>query len=153
MKRFVLIISVAAAIAACNSNGSNKGTDIPDGPLTDSIKQVLQSDTTNYTTLEWPDSTYKNVGDVKLGQSVEIPFVVKNTGDKPLIISSVTPGCGCTVAEKPEQPIMPGKEERIVAKFNSEGQSEGGHTKSLTVVANTQPSTNYILTFQANVVK
>jgi uncharacterized protein YpmB len=151
MKRLVLIISAAAALVACNSNGENKTTS--DAPLTDSLKQEALKDSSNFTTISWVDSTYKNLGDVKKGQVVEIPFVVKNTGDKPLIISSVQPGCGCTVAEKPEKPVLPGKEEKIVAKFNSEGQSEGSHTKTVVVTANTKPFTQHTLTFQVNVTK
>lgn len=151
MKRLVLIISAAAALVACNSNGENKTA--TDTPLTDSLKQEALKDSSNFTTVSWVDSTYKNLGDVKKGQVVEIPFVVKNTGDKPLIISSVQPGCGCTVAEKPEKPVLPGKEEKIVAKFNSEGQSEGTHTKTVVVTANTKPFTQHTLTFQVNVIK
>lgn len=152
MKRLVLIISAAAALVACNSNGENKTT-TGDAPLTDSLKKEALKDSSNFTTISWVDSTYKNLGDVKKGQVVEIPFVVKNTGDKPLIISSVQPGCGCTVAEKPEKPVLPGKEEKIVAKFNSEGQSEGTHTKTVVVTANTKPFTQHTLTFQVNVTK
>ncbi len=151
MKRLVLIISAAAALVACNSNGENKTTS--NAPLTDSLKQEALKDSSNFTTISWVDSTYKNLGDVKKGQVVEIPFVVKNTGDKPSIISSVQPGCGCTVAEKPEKPVLPGKEEKIVAKFNSEGQSEGSHTKTVVVTANTKPFTQHTLTFQVNVTK
>ncbi len=151
MKRLVLIISAAAALVACNSNGNNKTAG--DAPLSDSLKQQALKDSSNFTTVTWVDSTFKDLGDVKTGQVVEIPFVVKNTGDKPLIISSVQPGCGCTVAEKPEKPVLPGKEEKIVAKFNSEGQSEGSHTKTVVVTANTKPFTQHTLTFRVNVTK
>lgn len=151
MKRLVLIISAAAALIACNSNGENKTTG--NGPLTDSLKQEALKDSSNYTTISWVDSTFKDLGDVKKGQVVEVPYTVKNTGDKPLIISSVQPGCGCTVAEKPEKPVLPGKEEKIVAKFNSEGQSEGSHSKTIIVTANTKPFTQHTLTFKVNVTK
>jgi hypothetical protein len=149
MKRLVLILSVAAGLMACNSNGESK---IPDGPLTDSLKQEALKDSSNFTTVAWADSTFRDLGDVKKGQTVEIPFTVENTGDKPLIISSVQPGCGCTVADKPEQPVMSGKTEKIVAKFNSEGQTEGPHEKTITVIANTKPITQHILRFKVNVV-
>lgn len=152
MKRLVLIISAATALMACNSNSDNK-TATGDMPLTDSLKQEALKDSSNFTTISWVDSTFKDLGDVKMGQVVEIPFIVKNTGDKPLIISSVNPGCGCTVAEKPEKPVLPGKEEKIVAKFNSEGQSEGSHMKTVNVTANTKPFTNTTLSFKVNVTK
>ncbi len=150
MKRLILILSTAA-IAACN--GGNHNNNIAEMPLTDSLKQVAMQDSANYTTANWVDSTFKNLGNVKTGQTVEIPFTIQNTGNKPLIISSVEPGCGCTVANKPEKPVMSGQEEKIIAKFNSEGQSEGPHTKTITVRANTRPSAQHILSFQVNVTK
>ncbi|MEI9807904.1 MAG: DUF1573 domain-containing protein [Bacteroidota bacterium] len=52
----------------------------------------------------------------------------------------MTPGCGCTVPEKPEQPIAPGQQDVIKAKFNSSGQHKGENRKSITVRANTDPS-------------
>lgn len=150
MKRLILLISAATAIMSCNNNGGNKNAE---APLSDSLKQVALKDSSNFTTISWTDSTFKDLGNVKEGQTVEIPFVVQNTGDKPLIISSVQPGCGCTVAEKPEQPILPGKEDKIIAKFNSTSQSEGAHTKTVTVTANTKPFTQHTLSFRVNVTK
>ena len=149
MKRIIFIIATVAGIAACNSDSNNKNAAATS--LTDSAKAEALKDSGNFTTVKWIDSTFKDVGNVKKGQVVEIPFVVKNTGDKPLIIAAVQPGCGCTVAEKPEKPIMPGKEEKIVAKFNSEAQSVGEHTKDIVVKANTTPFSQHVLAFKVNV--
>lgn len=149
MKRLIFIFSLAAGMAACNGAGNNNSG--AKAPINDSLKQEALKDSANFTTVQWVDSTFKDIGNVKKGQTVEIPFVVKNTGTKPLIITSVQPGCGCTVAEKPEQPIMPGKEDKIVAKFNSEGQSAGAHSKNVTVTANTTPLTQHVLVFKVNV--
>jgi hypothetical protein len=151
MKRLIFLIAAATAIMACNSNSGDNKTG--EAPLSDSLKQVALKDSSNFTTISWTDSTFRDLGNVKEGQTVEIPFVVQNTGDKPLIITSVQPGCGCTVAEKPEKPILPGKEDKIVAKFNSTGQSEGAHTKTVTVTANTKPFTQHTLSFRVNVTK
>ena len=46
---------------------------------------------------------------------------------------------------------MTGKKDKIVAKFNSTGQSTGAHTKTITVVANTKPNTQSTLVFKVNV--
>ncbi|GAB3020559.1 DUF1573 domain-containing protein [Niabella terrae] len=151
MKPLIFVFAAALGWAACGSSETGRGAS--DGPLTDSLKQEALKDSASFTTVEWVDSTYKDLGDVKEGEVVEIPFVVKNTGDKPLIIASVEPGCGCTVADKPEAPILPGKEEKIIAKFNSASQSAGAHTKTVIVTANTKPFTQYTLTFKVNVTK
>jgi hypothetical protein len=91
------------------------------------------------TTIQWIDSTFIDLGQIKADSVLEIPFRFKNTGDKQLVIASVNAGCGCTVAEKPEQPVAPGQEGLIKAKFNSKGQPRGEARKHLTVIANTDP--------------
>ncbi|MFT3901879.1 MAG: DUF1573 domain-containing protein [Niabella sp.] len=152
MKKNILfaLAFVLIAAMACNDGKDKKA----EGPqLTEEQKQLALKDSANGTTIQWLDSTYQNVGKVKKGQSVEISFRFKNTGDKPLIIAAVLPGCGCTVAEKPETPILPGKEDKIVAKFNSESQSVGSHQKNVTVQANTQPMPTTVLTFNVDVVE
>jgi len=123
MKKVIFVLTVAAVVSACNGSASENNSISADTNLTDSIKNEIVQDTANFTTIKWIDSTYVDAGNVKKGQTVEIPFELENSGEHPLVISSVQPGCGCTVAEKPEKPIMTGKKDKIVAKFNSTGQS------------------------------
>lgn len=70
-----------------------------------------QSITFNETTLD-----YGKVAPNADGNRV---FVVKNTGDKPLLISSVRPQCGCTTPEWSQEPIMPGKTGKIKVHYNT----------------------------------
>jgi hypothetical protein len=115
--------------------------------------QRLQAagDTANFTSLQWLDSTYQDLGKIKQGQVAEVSWRLKNAGDKPLVIAQVAPGCGCTVAEKPQEPILPGGQSIIRAKFNSSSQHVGEHRKYLSVTANTKNTTNYQLSFRADV--
>jgi hypothetical protein len=46
---------------------------------------------------------------IKEGEIVEVTYRFKNTGNMPLVVDNVSASCGCTVPEKPEEPIMPGK--------------------------------------------
>ncbi|MBO9618141.1 MAG: DUF1573 domain-containing protein [Niabella sp.] len=147
MKKILFSFALAGLFVACNSTSGK-----PDDKAAAAQKENALKDSANFTTVIWTDSTFKDLGNIKKGQVVEIPFTVKNTGDKPLVIASVQPGCGCTLAEKPEAPILPGKEGKIVAKFNSEGQSEGSHTKNMVVHANTKPFTETVLNFKVNIV-
>ncbi|RYY81054.1 MAG: DUF1573 domain-containing protein [Chitinophagaceae bacterium] len=84
------------------------------------------------------------------GAQVDVSWRFRNTGTKPLVIEKAQPGCGCTVAEKPEAPIPPGGEGRIRATFNSEGRVGTQH-KNLIVQANTKPSTIHDLYFNVEV--
>ena len=106
------------------------------------------SDTANFTSIEWIDKINQNLPKIKEGEVIEVTYRFKNTGDKPLIVQNVYASCGCTVPEKPEEPISPGKEGLIKAKFDSHGKS-GTNTKTLTVLANT--SSDKILTFTVDV--
>jgi hypothetical protein len=111
------------------------------------------NDSTSYTTIEWLDSINQALpGKIKEGSVVEISWKFKNTGDKPLIIAAVTAACGCTVADKPNEPVAPGEEGIIKARFNSQGQGPMAH-KSVTVQANTKGQTTHVLNFTAEVSK
>jgi hypothetical protein len=93
-------------------------------------------DSTNFTQVQWIDSVHQQLGDVKEGSVVEVSWRFKNAGTKPLIISNVNASCGCTVAEKPEEPILPGGEGVIKAKFDSK-ERMGMQRKDVYVLSNT----------------
>jgi hypothetical protein len=57
--------------------------------------------------LKFKKTKYK-FGFVHEGEVVTMNFEYFNTGDKPLVISDYKVECGCTVMEKPSQPIPPG---------------------------------------------
>jgi len=85
-----------------------------------------------------------DAGTVVKGEVVKASFVVKNTGDAPLVISEVRPSCSCTVADKPSEPIAPGKSTTIVAKVETANVSAKSITKSVTLVTNTEGSTKVL---------
>lgn len=101
------------------------------------------------TAIQWIDSA-RNFGNINEGQKLAISFRFKNTGNKPLVIESVKPTCGCTVADYPKEPIAPGEEAEITGEFDSNGR-EGLQRKHLTVKSNTSPAEQDI-TFEVNVV-
>ena len=135
-------------MAACNQSDTKAGAD--SNPL---ANNAGASDSANLTSVQWIDSTFQNIGKVTEGQVIEVTYRFKNTGEKPLIVSNVRAGCGCTVADKPEEPIAPGQESRITAKFNSKGQSVGEHQKDVYMTANTAPVPSQTLTFKVEVIK
>jgi hypothetical protein len=147
--RYLFLFLIAGIVVSCTS------TDKPatkEQALRDSLNQVAMKDTSSYTTLEWLDSTTQDLGKIKEGSVVEISWKFKNTGDKPLVISNAVGTCGCTIADKPKEPIAPGKEGVIKAKFNSQNQGPIAH-KTVTVEANTKPAPTHSLSFSAEVTK
>ncbi len=147
MKRFTILLFVCLAMIACKSNDKKMG---PDG-ISKEEKQKVLKDCTNFTTIEWLDSTFRDMGEIKRGKELEVSFRFKNTGDKNLVITDVTASCGCTVAEKPQKAFAPGEEGVIKAKFDSKRQPVGEARKEVHVTANTLPSNSQALTFRVEI--
>jgi hypothetical protein len=147
MKKLLLIVLIAAGFAACKTDDKK-----PEGPkiTTEEVDKVIK-DSANFTTIQWLDSTYLDLGKVKEGKVVEVAFRFKNTGTKPLVIASVTASCGCTVPEKPEKAFSPGEEGEIKAKFDSQGRPKGENVKHVTVLANTNPKSSHMLDFRVEI--
>lgn len=101
------------------------------------------------TTIEWLDSV-KNLGKINQGQKLQIAFRFRNSGKNPLVIESVRPSCGCTVADYPKEPIQPGQEAQITGSFDSNGR-EGLQHKEISVTANTEGSTDHKLVFEVDI--
>jgi hypothetical protein len=152
MKQLLTLFASITLLYSCTGNDANSA----EAAKEDSIKhaQILDAvnDTANFTTLQWIDSTHQDLGKVQEGQVVEVTWRFKNSGTKPLIITNTSASCGCTVAEKPEEPIAPGGEGIIKAKFDSKSR-EGTQRKDVYVTANTSSSTNHQLSFAVDVKK
>ena len=142
MKKILIIVGIGL-IAACNQNDAKPTA----SAATDAAAPVASVvDSSKFTTLQWIDSTQQDLGTISEGQTPEITWRFKNTGNQPLIIENAAGTCGCTVAEKPEKPLMPGEEGFIKAKFNSEGRV-GPNNKQVAVTANTRDNKEHVLQF------
>jgi hypothetical protein len=100
------------------------------------------------TSVEWEVKTH-DFGEIPKGEKQKYIFEFTNTGDNPLVISSATAGCGCTVPKKPEEPIAPGDKGEIEVEYN--GSGNGKISKNVTVLLNTDGGKE-ILNITANVV-
>lgn len=78
-------------------------------------------------------------GEIKEGEKVSYDFKFTNTGNAPLIITSATATCGCTVPEYPKEPVASGAEGVIRVIFNSTGKP-GMQSKVVSITANTNPT-------------
>lgn len=90
------------------------------------------------TMVEIIDSVY-DFGKISEGEVIEYSYRFKNIGNKPLVITEQPhASCGCTVAERPEEPILPGDTGFIKVKFNSDNRP-GEARKTVTVSSNANP--------------
>jgi hypothetical protein len=143
MRAAILICLISLSLFSCQENGGNKAGN---------TVMKIPTDSTLFTSIRWLDSTSRNFGTIPEGRKLEVAFRFVNSGTKPLIIERVQPSCGCTVAEQPGEPILPGKTGEIKASFNSEGRVGINH-KKLYVYANTHGSQSNEVDFSVMVEK
>lgn len=131
MKKLSIAILIIPFLFACGN------TEITEDNYTDLI------DMENPPVITFEETEY-DFGTVIEGAQVQKMFHFTNTGKGPLVISSVTASCGCTVPKNwPRTPIKPGEKAYVEVIFDSEGRA-GTANKTLTVVANTQPTDTYL---------
>lgn len=87
------------------------------------------------------DSTTVHFGKLVIGEKFVHSYKFKNSGKSPLIISQVTPSCGCTTPKDwSKEPILPGESGQITVEFNSTG-FPGKIDKTVSVLTNCLPRT------------
>jgi len=137
MKKIFLFAFAAASLAACQQTKSTK-------PAADSTVKAASTvvASPDAPVLSFENGMY-NFGKITQGESVHYDFKFKNTGKTPLIVTNATATCGCTIPEKPQEPIKPGAEGVIKVVFNSAGKM-GMQDKIVTVTSNGNPSTSEV---------
>ncbi len=155
-----LILVAALAFTACQSDSGESA----DTSETNTENAVLDNATAEQAKLENPaeaavpslpstpvewETKLHDFGDIPKGEKQKYTFKFTNTGDNPLVISSATAGCGCTVPKKPEEPIAPGDTGEIEVEYN--GSGNGKISKNVTVLLNTDTGKD-ILNIAANVI-
>jgi hypothetical protein len=78
-------------------------------------------------------------------------FIVSNTGDQPLKISNVRPGCGCTNV-KFDSTVAPGKSMTVKSDVNIKGYHSGPVSKYITFTSNSDVDPTVKLVIQASII-
>lgn len=147
MKNLLIIITAAALFLSACQMADRKTTG---NELSDKERKDALTDSSKYTSIQWLDSTYRDLGKVKEGTKVEVSYHFKNTGKYPLVLANVSAQCGCTTPDWPKTPIMPGEENVVKAVFNSDGRKGENH-KEVYVNANTTPQSAMTLSFRVEI--
>jgi hypothetical protein len=95
------------------------------------------------------DKTTFDYGTIKPNSDGTRFFTVKNTGDKPLILSNVKASCGCTTPEFKQDPIMPGKTAQIKVGYNT--AINGGFNKMIEVFSNDPANSRTVIYIKGTV--
>ena len=145
MKTLYTLLLSAIVLASCsNTDDKEITTDLVNNPLT----AEKNADQVDMPKIELSQDFF-DFGEMNQKESVSTEFVIKNTGDAPLLIRSAKGSCGCTVPEWPKEPVAVGEEAVIKVTFNS-GNKKGKQNKTVTLVTNAIPSTK-VLTIKGTV--
>ncbi len=89
-------------------------------------------------------------GTITQGEVVTHTFRFKNSGNAPLVVKDVIPGCGCTTSKLSSTILKPGEEGTVEVIFNSQGWA-GLQYKTITLRTNSSIMDKSV-TIRANVV-
>lgn len=76
-----------------------------------------------------------DLGNIAYGGKAVTTVKIKNTGDKPLIITNASASCGCTVPSWPKEPISPGKTADLTVEYTTTKKA-GAFNKTVTLNSN-----------------
>lgn len=145
MKKTILSIAVLAFAATGVFAQGKKLEAAPKAASTPQIVNVSPTDNKAAeptTTIKFKEETH-DFGNLKEGDPAEFEFTFTNTGKKPLILTDVHPGCGCTTPTWSKDPVMPGKTGVIKAAYGTKGRV-GAFNKNITVTSNAGTNVIYI---------
>lgn len=159
MKNFIRIapIVVALTLLSCKKDQKADQLVIEEGTAQvaepninidsqeDMVKEAQSKPLTNLVLSE----AQFDFGKIKKGDQKEHTYEITNMGKNPLIISQVKPGCGCTVPDYTQEPILPGQKGKITLKFDS-SNFDGLVNKQAEVYANVEKAP-IIIGFSADI--
>ncbi len=146
MKMYFAFFAATLVFVSCDVRRNDR---IADDALVKEEKQKKQQQEkitaalNDSTTVQLIDSVF-DFGTIKDGEEVTRSFSFKNTGTKPLVVMTAQATCGCTVPEKPEEPIRPGETGSIKVVFHSKDRV-GQQEKTIRVTSNARPEFGVLL--------
>lgn len=102
----------------------------------------LENNGKTNSSIKWT-KTEHDFGKIKQNIPVSADFEFQNNSMIPLIIVSVEPQCGCTIADYPREPLKFGKKGVVSISFDA--KNTGYFQKSVAVVTNTEQGTTTLI--------
>ena len=158
MKNFIKIVPLVAAMALVSCKKDQTADQLivqeetaltPPQSVEDAQAEMVQAAQSKPLTNIALSEAQFDFGKIKKGDQKEHVYEVTNTGENPLIISQVKPGCGCTVPDYTKDPILPGQKGKITLKFDS-SNFDGLVNKQAEVYANVEIAP-IVISFSADI--
>lgn len=102
-----------------------------------SAQENILSEDKKVPAITWEEDSF-DLGQVKVGETRDLVYHFRNTGNDTLFIELVT-ACRCTSIDWPMEPVPPGKGGSIKVTFDSTDQTLGPVEKTVDVISNTDP--------------
>lgn len=158
MKNFIKIVPLVAAMALVSCKKDQTADQLivqeetaltPPQSVEDAQAEMVRAAQSKPLTNIALSEAQFDFGKIKKGDQKEHVYEVTNTGENPLIISQVKPGCGCTVPDYTKDPILPGQKGKITLKFDS-SNFDGLVNKQAEVYANVEKAP-IVISFSADI--
>lgn len=124
----------------CSEDASKNETGISTDLVNNPLSASKESD--NKVIMTFQNTEY-DFGEIIQGEKITYAYKFENTGNAPLIITSVGSSCGCTIPKWSKEPIAPGESGVIDVVFDSDDKS-GVQSKDITILSNAVPNTMVI---------
>lgn len=157
MKNFIKIAPIVVALTLLSCKKDQKADQLvveeettqAAAPVMDSPEEMVKEAQSKPLTNVALSEAQFDFGKMKKGDHKEHTYEITNTGENPLIISQVKPGCGCTVPDYTKEPILPGQKGKITLKFDS-SNFDGLVNKQAEVYANIEKAP-IVISFSADI--
>jgi len=146
MKMYFVFFAATITFISCDVRRNDRIADdalVKEEKLKKQHQERITTALKDSTTVQLIDSVF-DFGTIEDGVEVTRSFRFKNTGTKPLVIMTAQATCGCTVPEKPEEPIRPGETGMIKVVFHSKDRV-GHQEKTIRVTSNARPEFGILL--------
>lgn len=135
MKKIILSLACVAILASCSNQEPKQAATTE----SETVATASETSPADAPVFKFVKESF-DFGQITMGEKVSYDFEFTNIGKSPLIITSATATCGCTVPEFPKEPVAPGAEGVVRVVFDSAGKL-GMQNKVVTITANTVPET------------
>jgi hypothetical protein len=126
----VFFFILAFLIFSCNGNKNQNQTKNPEDSKEGVTEFVVNEEIHNF-------------GKLNAGEIVIFSFILKNTGQKNLVIKNIESDCGCINVHSKNEPVAPDGEKVIEVEFDTSGLFEKQY-KSIRLEVNTKEKIKYL---------